>query len=88
MQGPVCSGSCAVGTDDEFMKPTFFCKHLYAYPNVMEMHMKFKVSVPQIHALHLEMTATALPEGAGPGAYLCVRPLYMWLQVIGLEFSI
>lgn len=50
--------------------------------------MKFKVPFAQIHALHLEMTGTALPEGAGPGAYLCVRPLYMWLQVIGPEFSI
>lgn len=91
MQGPVCSGPCAVGTDHEFMKPTlviFFYKHLYAYQNVMEMHMKFKVPAPQIHALHLEMTSTALPEGAGPGAYVCVRSLYMWLQVIAPECSI
>lgn len=50
--------------------------------------MRFKVPFAQIHALHLEMTATALSEGAGPGVYLCVRPLYMWLQVIGPEFSI
>lgn len=50
--------------------------------------VKFKDPVPQIHALYLEMTSTAVPEGAGLGACVCVRSLYMWLQVTGPEFSI
>lgn len=34
--------------------------------------MRFKVPFAQIHALHLEMTATALPEGP-----LCEATLYV-----------